>query len=69
MYDLASGVNVADEVDDGDDDHDHHDHDDHDDRQRIGRQVMYDLVSGVNVAETRCLLVGARPPRDFGSSS
>ena len=30
---------------------------------------MYDLVSGVNVAETRCLLVGARPARDFGSSS
>ena len=29
---------------------------------------MYDLVSGVNVAETRCLLVGARPAGDFGSS-
>ena len=66
MYDLASGVIVADEVDDGDDDHDHHDHDD---CQRKDQKVMYDLVSGVNVAETRCLLVGERPARDFGSSS
>ena len=61
MYDL-------DEVDDDDDNDDNRNHD-HDDGRRKGRQVMYDLVSGVNVAETRCLLVRARPARDFGSSS